>query len=208
MNILIADDHAIVRRGLRELLAEEYPGAYFGEAGTCADALALVAAQSWDVVVSDVTMPGRGGFDLLKEIKAQSPVTPVLLMSMHPEEEFAVRALRAGAAGYISKSSADQQLVEAVKKVLAGGKYVSPAVAERLATVVGNAASMPAHETLSNREFEVLRLLAVGKTVTEIGAELSLSVQTISTYRIRLLEKLNLQTNADLVQYARVHGLV
>jgi two-component system, NarL family, invasion response regulator UvrY len=207
MKILLADDHSVVRQGLKQILADAMPTARFGEAATAAAALELVWNQEWDVVITDITMPGRSGLDLLKELKAAKPQLPVLVLSMHPEDQYARRVLQAGADGYLTKDSADAQLVAAVQKVLSGGKYVSPALAEKLAAEVALGRQQSPHEALSDREYEVLRLLAAGKTVKEIGAELRLSVQTISTYRARLLEKLRVKTNADLVAYARAHGL-
>jgi two-component system, NarL family, invasion response regulator UvrY len=197
----------VVRRGLRDLITDEFPDATFAEAGTAQEALELAWKQKFDVVVLDINMPGRSGLDALKELKAARPKMPVLILSIQPEDQYARRVLQAGAAGYITKDSADAQLVAAVQKVLAGGKYVSPALAEKLAAEVALGAKQAPHELLSNREYEVLRLLADGKTVKEIGAELSLSVQTISTYRARLLEKLKAKTNADLIAYARAHRL-
>jgi DNA-binding NarL/FixJ family response regulator len=208
MKILIADDHAVVRRGLRELLTDALPQAQFAEAANTAETVALAAKQMFDAVVLDINMPGRGGLDALKELKAAHPKLPVLVLSAHSEDQYARRVLQAGADGFVSKDAVDERLVAAVQKVLAGGKYVSPTLAERLAAEVALDHRRAPHELLSDREFEVLRLLSAGKTVKEIGAELALSVQTISTYRGRILEKLRLHTNADLVAYARAHGLI
>ncbi len=207
MKILIADDHAVVRRGLRELLEERFPQAQFAEAGNATQALELVAREPWDIVITDVTMPGRSGLELVKEIKTLHPRVPVLLLSVHPEDQFAVRALRAGAAGYITKDSADRLLVEAVEKALAGGTYVSRALAETLAAGLQADAAAAPHELLSDREDEVFRLIAAGKQVKEIAAELRLSVKTISTHRAHILEKMRLKTNAELVRYAIAHGI-
>lgn len=207
--ILLVDDHAVVRRGVRQVLAEEMGGSLeFGEAGTPAEALALVEAQPWDLVLLDISLPGRGGLDTLRELKRLRPALPVLVLSMHAEEQYAVRTLRAGASGYVRKDSAPAELVRAARKVLAGGTHVSEAVADALARAVSTAAGRPLHEALSDRELEVLRRLAVGRTVKEIAGELHLSEKTISTYRTRLLRKMNMRTNAELTQYALRVGLV
>jgi len=208
MRILIADDHAVVRRGLRQILAAEFPKAAFGEAQNARETVAMVTEQKWDLVVLDITMPGRSGLDALKDLKEVRPKLPVLIMSVHPEDQFAVRVLKAGAAGYLTKDSAPEQLVQAVTKVLAGKKYVSPALAEALATELGKPMRAAPHKRLSDREFEVLRLIGAGQTVKEIGAALSLSIKTLSTYRTRLLLKMNLRTTAELIRYAVRHGLV
>lgn len=207
IKILIADDHAIVRQGLKQIVAEESDMTVAGEAQTAQQALDLVRTSQWDVVVLDISMPGRSGLEVLKELLRERRQLPVLMLSMHPEEQFAVRALKAGAAGYLTKDSAPTELITAIRKVLQGGKYVSPALAERLAFAL-TAPEQPLHETLSNCEYEVFRFLATGKTVSEIAENLSLSVKTISTYRTRILEKLNLKNNAELMQYAVRHRLV
>ncbi len=207
MKILIADDHPVLRRGLRQLLEDEFPKAQFSEAGNAAEALALVARETFDVVITDVTMPGRSGLDLVKEIKTLRPKLPVLVLSVHAEDQFASRVLRAGAAGYITKDSADKQLVAAVKKALAGGTYISPAFAEVLAVGLKADSTKAPHQLLSDREDEVFRLIAAGKQVKEIAAELHLSVKTISTHRAHILEKMRLKTNAELVRYAIAHGI-
>ena len=209
MKILLVDDHAIVRRGLRELLAEEFPSAEFGEGSNAAQALQLVMAKKWDVMVLDVTMEGRSGLDVLKDIRKAKPALPVLMMSMHPEDQFAVRALKGGASGYLTKETATEELVKAVRKVLTGRKYVSAGLAEKLALGLDDGrkeGSLP-HEVLSDREFEVMRLIASGKRIKEIGAQLSLSVKTISTYRTRILEKMSMTNNAQLTHYSITHGL-
>jgi DNA-binding NarL/FixJ family response regulator len=168
----------------------------------------LAHDQKWDVVVLDLTMPGRGGFEVLQEFKRSFPGLPILVLSMHPEDQFAVRAFRAGADGYMAKESAPETLVAAIRKVVSGGKYVPPSIAEMLASDLGQGANRPPHDLLSHREFQVMRLLAAGRTVTEIADELSLSIKTISTYRCRVLEKMNLRTNADLTRYAIEHQLI
>ncbi len=208
MKILIADDHAVVRQGLKQILAEEFKRALFGEAANAQQALERVWAQQWDVVVLDVTMPGRSGLEVLKEIKRSRPNLPVVMLSMHPEDQFAMRLLKAGAAGYMTKESAPEELVGAVRKAMAGGRYVSPALAEKLASfLISDIHTLP-HEKLSDREFLILRLIASGKPVGAIARDLSLSVKTISTYRVRLLEKMGLTNNAELVHYAFRNQLV
>jgi len=207
IHVLVADDHAVVRRGLRQLLAETADIEVAAEAATAAEALDLVRAQAFDVVVLDLSLPGRGGLELLGEIKAASPQAAVLILTMHPEDQYALRALKAGAAGYLTKETAPELLVEAVRRVAKGGRYVSPTLAERLAVHVEKARPGAPHESLSDREFSVFRMLAGGRTVGQIADELSLSVKTVSTYRTRVLEKMGLSTNAELMQYAFRHGL-
>jgi two-component system invasion response regulator UvrY len=202
MRILITDDHAVVRQGLKQILADEFRNAIFGEASNAGEALALVWKESWDVVVLDMTMPGRNGLEVLKEIKKSKPKLPVLVLSMHPEDQFAVRVLKTGAAGYMTKESAPEELVGAIKKVLMGGRYVSASLAEKMAAYLDVDVQQPPHERLSDREFQVLRMIASGRTVTQIAQELSLSVKTISTYRTRILEKMAMTTNAELTHYA------
>jgi DNA-binding NarL/FixJ family response regulator len=206
--ILIVDDHAVVRDGVRRIL-DKPPGANaFGEAGTAAEALELVREQDWDVVVLDLSLGGRDGLEVLKEIRKIRPLLPVLILSMHSEELFARRALKAGAAGYVTKNSPRSELAEAVGKVIRGGKYISPALADTLISAIAEGADRAPHEALSDREFEVLRLIASGKTVGEIADILSLSVGTISTYRTRILEKMRMKTNAELTHYAIQNKLV
>jgi len=205
---LIADDHAVVRQGLRQILQETSDMQVTGEAATGPEALDRARGDSYDVVVLDITMPGRSGFEVLKELRIDRPELPVLVLSMHAEEQFAVRLLKAGAAGYLNKESAPEELVKAIRKVVAGGRYVSPTLAEKLAFEIDAGSDKLAHETLSDREFQVMRMMASGKTVKEIAAELSLSVKTISTYRARILAKMNLHTNAELIHYAITNQLV
>jgi len=197
-----------VRHGLKQILADEFKRATFGEGRNAQEALDLVWKENWDVVVLDVTMPGRSGLDVLREIKKHRPRLPVLVLSMHPENQFAVRVLKRGASGYMNKESAPAELVGAIKKVLAGGRYVSTSLAEKLATYLSSDSQKPAQELLSDREFQVLRLIASGKIVSEIARELSLSVKTISTYRTRILEKMGLRNNAELMHYAMQNQLV
>lgn len=208
IRILVADDHAIVRRGLRQIVADESDMEVVGEAQTSQEILDLARQEEWDVIVLNISMPGRGGFEALKALKQTHSKRPVLVLSMYPEDQFAVRAFRAGAAGYMTKESAPEELVQAIRKVVRGGKYVSSSLAEKLAAELGEDAERPPHEALSEREYHVLCLLASGKTVTQIAAEMSLSVKTISTYRARLLEKMRMKTNAEVTRYAIEHRLV
>ncbi len=209
MRVLIADDHPVVRSGLEQILADAFDEIEVGEATDAEKAIELVDREEWDVVILDISMPGRSGLDALKEIKKAKPALPVLVLSVHPEDQFATRALKAGASGYMTKESAPEELVNAIHKVLAGGKYVSASLAEKLAEdLERDREGVPAHQRLSDREYEVLLLIASGRTITEIADKLSLSVKTISTYRARILEKTKLTSNADLVRYAIAHGLV
>jgi two-component system, NarL family, invasion response regulator UvrY len=208
MRILIADDHAVVRRGLRHVLAEAFKKAVFGEAANSQEALDRVWKEPWDVVILDLTMPGRSGLDVLKEMKRARPKLPVLILSMHPEDQFAVRLLKAGASGYMTKETAPAELVGAVNKAVAGGRYVSTPLAEKLASLIVRDERSAPHESLSDREFLILRLIASGKPVGAIARELSLSVKTISTYRARLLEKMHMDNNSELVHYAFQNQLV
>ena len=208
MRVLIVDDHAIVRRGLREVLSDEFQEAAFGEASDARQAMEQLRKKEWDVALLDIALPGKSGLDLLKELKAEWPKLPVLVVSAHPEDQFAVRVLKAGAGGYMTKESAPEDLAKAVRKILAGGRYVSSALAEKLAMGVTKDPTRTPHETLSDREYEVMSRIAWGKTVTEIAEELSLSAKTISTYRTRVLEKLGVKNSAEIVQYAIRNGLV
>jgi two-component system invasion response regulator UvrY len=208
IRVLIADDHAVVRQGLIQILGDMPEMVVTGEATNGQEVLDKVRAETWDVVVLDISMPGRSGLDVLKELRAERPALAVLVLSMYSEDQYAVRVLKAGAAGYLTKDTAADELVKAIRKVVSGGRYVSPFLAERLAFEVGADASRLPHETLSDREFQVLRLLAAGKSVKEIAAELSLSVKTISTYRARMLEKMHLQTTAELMHYALQNHLI
>jgi two-component system invasion response regulator UvrY len=207
LRILLVDDHAVVRRGLRQVFGEGLGGVAFGEAGTTAEAMQQVRNGSWDLVVLDVSLPGRGGFDVLKEITRLRPGIRVLMLGVQGEGAYAVRAFRAGAVGYITKDNTPEELVAAAKKVLVGGRYMSADVAESLAAGLAKGARA-AHELLSAREHQVLRLLATGHTVKEIAAELRLSEKTISTYRARILEKMRMRTTAQLMGYALRAGLV
>ena len=210
IRILIADDHAIVHRGLKQIVADEPDMVVAGEAKTGHEALMLIRQQPWDVVVLDLSMPGRGGLDVLKELSQERRRVPVLVLSMHPEAQFAVRALRLGAAGYLTKESAPEELVKAIRKAVAGGRYVSASLAEKLAgnLMAGGQVERAPHEMLSDREYLVLRLIASGKSVSAIADELALSVKTISTYRTRILEKMGMTNNAELTHYAISRGLI
>ena len=208
IKILIADDHAVVRRGLKQNLAEEPNMAVFGEACNAQEVLKNVREQNWDIVILDITMPDRSGLEVLKELKNIRPKLPVLILSIHPEEQYAVRVLKAGAAGYMTKESAPEELVKAVRKVIKGSKYISPSLAEKLAFDLETDSEKPLHEALSNREYQVMCMIASGKTVKEIAKELYLSVKTISTHRARILEKMKMKTNAELTHYAIKNRLV
>src|ERR1041385_6124361 len=207
MRVLIADDHAVVRRGLKQILLDEYGALEVGEASDAHATLRLAREEPWDIVVLDISMPGRSGLEVLKELKQTRPRLPVLILTTHPEEQYAVRVLKAGAAGYMTKESAPEHLVEAVRKVTAGGRYITPTLADLLVTQIAGA-EKPPHESLSDREFQVLRLIASGKSVGQIAEELSLSSNTVSTYRARVLEKMGMRTNAELTHYAISNGLV
>jgi DNA-binding NarL/FixJ family response regulator len=203
IRILIADDHAILRRGLEGILLQQLEGAVCGEAENGEQLLELVRREEWDLVILDVRMPGRSGLDVLEDLKKLRPKLPVLVLSMLPEDVLGKRALKAGASGYLNKESAPGQLIGAVRKILAGGLYISPPLADRLALDSRpGAPGRPLHETLSNREFEILRLIALGKTVSQIAAELRLSVPTVSTHRAHILEKMYMTTTAEVIRYA------
>lgn len=205
--ILIADDHEIVRRGLRQILTDEFPRLQIGDAANARDAVEAVRKQAWDAVLLDINMPGRSGLEVLEELKRLRPAMPVVMLTAFPEEDYAVRAFKLGASGYVSKESASDELLAALRKALAGGRYVTASLAEKLAaSVAGDAPSAP-HETLSNRELQVLRLIAQGRTIKEVAAELALSEKTIGTYRARLSEKMGLSTNVELARYAFQHKL-
>jgi DNA-binding NarL/FixJ family response regulator/HPt (histidine-containing phosphotransfer) domain-containing protein len=208
IRVLIVDDHAIVRRGLTALLADEFRDATFGEAADASQALEHLRKNTWDVALLDITLPGKNGLDLLKEIHAEWPALPVLILSGQLEDQFAVRVLKAGAGGYMTKASAPEELAKAVRRILGGGRYVSAALAEKLALGLNQDLTRTPHESLSDREYDVMCRIASGKTVTEIGDALSLSVKTISTYRTRVLEKLGVKNTAAIVQYAIRNSLV
>lgn len=207
--ILIADDHAVARRGLKEILLESYPSSTIATVPDSAGLLQLIIREEWDLVISDISMPGRNGIETLEEINKQYPHLPVLILSVHPEEEYAVRAIKAGASGYLTKDdAAEDELIAAVDTLLRGRKYITASIAERLAMELSQDIDRAPHETLSNREFHVFRLMAQGKTTGEIAEHLSLSVNTIGTFRSRILAKMNMKSNADLIVYAVQHKLV
>lgn len=208
IRVLIADDHAIIRQGLKQILSDTDDLEVTGEADGGIPALKMIREHEYDVVLMDVSMPDRNGIDSLKLIKKEYPRLPVLMLSMHPEEQYAIRALRAGAAGYLSKQGAPEQLVTAIRQVASGKKYVSAAVAEELANAVNEDFDKPAHEKLSDREYQTLCMISSGKTLTQIAEQLNLSVKTVSVYRARLLEKMKLHNNAELTHYGLKHGLV
>ena len=208
IRVLVADDHTIVREGLKQILAKSGDLVVAGEAANGNDVLKMVREQLWDVLVTDMSMPGRSGIELIKLVKEARPKLPVLVLSMYSEEQYAVRVIRAGASGYLNKESASEQLVIAIRKVAAGGVYVSAAVSEALFhNLRGDTAATP-HEQLSDREFQVLRLIAMGKSSTEIAAELVLSPKTVSTHKTRILEKMHMNNQAELIRYAIEHKLV
>jgi DNA-binding NarL/FixJ family response regulator len=208
IQVLITDDHAIVRRGLKQILAETSDIVVTGEAETGFQAIKLAKQHVFDVMLLDISLPDKNGIEVLKQIKKEQPKLAVLMLSMHTEHEFAVRALKAGAAGYLTKQSAPAQLVTAIRHVAAGKKYVTPALAEELANSLGENTEQPLHATLSDREFQTLRLIASGKTLSGISARLCLSPKTVSVYRARLLEKLKLTNNSELTRYAMKNHLV
>ncbi len=208
IHVLIADDHAIVRQGLKQILSETDDLVVAGEADDGVEALQLARSCQWDAFLLDVSMPNRNGIDTLKQLKKEFPKLPVLILSMHPEEQYAIRALKAGASGYLTKQSAPEQLVTAIRQVARGKKYVSPTVAMQLADAIANDFEQPAHELLSDREYEVLKLIAAGKTLTQIADELNLAVATISTFRARILPKLGLASTAEMIRYGLEQGLV
>lgn len=208
IKVLIADDHAIVRQGLKQILAETDDMMVAGEAGTGAEVIGKIREGDWGVVLLDISMPGKSGIDTLKQIKEEKPKLPVLVLSMYPEEHYAIRLLKAGASGYLTKESAPELLVTAIRRVAGGKKYISPSLAETLAHELGGDSEKPLHGMLSDREYQIFCAIASGKTVSDIAAALSLSVKTISTYRARILEKMKMKNNAELTYYAMKHHLV
>jgi DNA-binding NarL/FixJ family response regulator len=208
VRILIVDDHYVVRQGLKMILKEQFEQAEFGEAANGQEGLNLVWNQEWDVVLVDISMPGRGGLDVLKDIKHSKPKLPVIILSMHSEDQYAIRSLKLGASGYIRKDSVGQELVQAVTTALTGARYITPSIAQKLALHLQHEQEGPPHDALADREYQVMCLIALGKTVSEIAGELSLSVKTISTHRARILKKLGVANNAQIMRYAVLHGLV
>jgi two-component system invasion response regulator UvrY len=208
INILIADDHAIVRDGLKQILARTGDLVAGGEAKNGQEVLRLVREGKWDLLLTDMSMPGRSGIDLIKQVKSEQPKLPILVLSMHQEHQYAVRAIRAGASGYLNKDSASELLVSAIRKVVSGGVFVSEIAAELLARETMGGPDVAPHTLLSDREFQVFSMIVQGKTVTEIAAELSLSVKTVSTHKVHVLEKMNFTNQAELVRYAMEHRLL
>jgi DNA-binding NarL/FixJ family response regulator len=206
--VLIVDDHAVVRRGLKDILVRELEGAVCDEAENSEQAIAKVRGQDWELVILDIAMPSRSGLEVLRDIRRERRKLPVLIFSMHAEDQYARRMLKAGAHGYMNKESPPEELVRAIKRILSGGRYVSPALAEKLAWDLSEDTRRPVHETLSDREFEVLLMIASGKTGTQIAQELHLSVTTVSTYRARILEKMGMATTGELMRYALRNHLV
>jgi DNA-binding NarL/FixJ family response regulator len=208
MRILVVDDHAVVRHGVKQILVEHFATSLIGEAQSAEDMLREIQASKWDMVVLDIGMPGKGGLDALKELKRIQPKLPVLVLSAYPEDQLALRLLRAGAAGYLSKDSAPRDLVHATKKILEGGRFISTSLADLLAANLETSLEKPLHEQLSDREYQVMCLIAVGKSLKDIADELSVSVSTINTYRARILEKMHAKNNTELTHYAIENRLV
>ena len=208
IRILIADDHSVVRKGLRQILLEGFPNAFIEEVPDAEEMIKKIIRDEWSVVISDLSMPGRSGLEAMQQIKQIKPKLPVLILSIHPEEQYALRVLKAGASGYLSKDMAPDELVNAVQRVMLGKKYITSSIAEKLAAVLDNDSGKLPHESLSDREFSVLKMLAAGKSVSEIAETLFLSVTTVSTYRSRILAKMDLKNNADLTLYAVENKLI
>jgi len=208
IKILLADDHAIVRKGLSQIILEEYPSAYIGEVGDVESLISSVLKSEWDIVICDISMPGRSGLEALLQIRQINASLPVLILSMHSEDQYALRVIKAGAVGYLNKDSVHDELIKAIQTVMLGRKYITPSIAEKLAGALNMETDAKLHEQLSNREFDVLKLLATGKSVTEIADRLSLSATTVSTYRARVLEKMKFKSNADITRNALEQHLI
>ncbi len=207
LRILIVDDHAIIRKGLRLILLQEYPSAFIDEVNDAEEAIKKTIKEKWDVIICDLNMPGKSGLDVVQHIKENELNIPVLIMSIHPEEQYAIRVLKAGAAGYLSKDAATDELAKAIQRVLQGRKYVSSAISDKLVSGLDTGNKMP-HELLSDREFHVFKLIAEGKSITDVGDILSIGVTTVSTHRARILNKMNLHANAELTRYALENKLI
>ena len=208
IRILISDDHAIVREGIKQILADTNDLVAAGEATNGHEVMEHVRREDWDMVLLDLAMPGKDGLETLKEIKREKPKLPVLVLSIYPEEQYAVRALKAGASGYLTKESAPEELIAAIRRVSQGGKYISSSLAEKLASHLEEDADKPVHETLSDREYQVMLMIASGKTVKEIADDMYLSVKTVSTYRVRALSKMGMKNNSEFTYYAIKYGLI
>jgi DNA-binding NarL/FixJ family response regulator len=208
LKILIADDHAVVRKGLKQILLEEYPSAVIGEVADAEALLTEVINKGWNIVICDMNMPGRSGLDALTQIKQVAPEVPVLIMSMYPEDQYALRVLKAGASGYLGKETIHDDIIRAVQTVRLGKKFITPSIAEKLADAFRDDNGKQSHESLSDREFDVFKLLAGGKSVSEIAAQLSLSTTTVSTYRTRIMDKMDMKSNAELTRYALENKLI
>ncbi|MBS1810054.1 MAG: response regulator transcription factor [Acidobacteria bacterium] len=208
IRILIADDHAVVRRGLAQILAEAPEITSVGEAQNANEIMSLIRSQTFDLVILDLALPDKNGLEVLKDVKREHPKLPVLVLSMHPEDQYALRVLKAGAAGYLTKESAPEELITVIKKVLKGGRYISSQLAEQLVLDLGAGATKPIHDSLSDREYQIMCLIASGKTISEVADLLAISVKTASTYRTRILEKMQMKTNAELTHYAIQQKLV
>ena len=208
IRILIADDHAVVRKGLKQIIIDEFPSATIIEVSDVESLIMQVIKEDWDVIICDISMPGRSGVDALEQVKQVKPEIPVLMMSMHPEDQYALRVLKAGASGYLNKSSIHEDLIKAIHTVRIGRKYITPSIAEKLAGALNAPSGKQLHETLSNREFEILKMIASGKSISDIATQLSLSATTVSTYRSRILEKMSMRSNADITRYALENGLI
>jgi two-component system, NarL family, invasion response regulator UvrY len=208
IRILIADDHAVVRKGLKQIITDEFPSAEITEVGDVESLIVQVIKADWDVIICDISMPGRSGVEALEQVKQIKPDIPVLMLSMHSEDQYAMRVLKAGASGFLNKASVHEELIKAIHIVRLGRKYITPSIAERLAeSLTANDGKKP-HEILSNREFEILKMIASGRSISEIADQLSLSPTTVSTYRSRILEKMSLKSNADITRYALENGLI
>ena len=208
IRILVADDHSVVRQGLKQIVADSPDMEIAGEAATGQEALELVRSGSFDLIILDISMPGQGGLDILRELKAESPALKVIILSMYPEEQYAIRSFRDGASAYLTKGSPPEELILAIRTVASGKRYITPSIADRLATYIEDSSQRPPHETLSDREMEILVLIGSGKQVSDIAEELNLSIKTVSTYRSRILLKMDMETNAQLIRYSLQHGLV